>query len=399
MQEFFSKLFTSDFMPHGHCYFWTPAVVWLNVTSDALITLSYYSIPLTLLYFVRKRRDVPYRWMFLMFGGFIVACGTTHLMEVWTVWHGTYRLSGCIKALTALLSISTALALVKVVPAALTLRSPAELANLNTILEREIAERTRAENELRRSGEELEMRVQQRTQELEQVNLALKSEIAERKRAEAAVTDSLHEKETLLKEIHHRVKNNLQLISSLLQLQSGYIKDPAALQIFRDGQNRIRSMALIHEKLYQARSLAQIDFSEYVRSLTSLLIRTYHTSAQNVRLDLHIQPVSLNLETAIPFGLLLNELISNCLEHAFPDQRAGVIQVALAQTADGQVTLTVEDNGVGLPENFDWENNPSLGLRLIRILADQLHGQVMVHRQHGTAIILTAYELKTKERN
>ena len=118
MVTFVKNLFTSDFMPHGHCYLWQADIVWLNVISDVLITLAYYSIPITLAYFVRKRRDLPYPWMFLLFGGFIVACGTTHLMEVWTVWHGTYRLAGIIKAITAVLSIGTAILLVRLMPEA-----------------------------------------------------------------------------------------------------------------------------------------------------------------------------------------------------------------------------------------------------------------------------------------
>jgi len=148
MLDFFHKLFSSDYMPHGHCYFWRPQIVWLHVLSDLLIALSYYSIPLTLVYFTRRRADLPYRWMFLMFGGFIVACGTTHVMEIWTVWHGTYRLAGVVKAVTALLSMTTAVMLVKLVPEALMLKGPSELARVNARLEQEIAERKQVEVEL-----------------------------------------------------------------------------------------------------------------------------------------------------------------------------------------------------------------------------------------------------------
>ncbi|MEQ2009364.1 MAG: PAS domain S-box protein, partial [Limisphaerales bacterium] len=166
MNEFFQNLFSSGgFMPHGHCYFWKPGIIWLHVLSDSLIALAYYSIPLTLVYFIRKRRDVPYPWMFLMFGAFIVACGTTHLMEIWSIWHSTYWLSGTVKAITAALSIATAILLVKLVPQALQLRGPAELARLNA---------------------ELESRVRERTEELARANTALLGEIAERKQTEAA---------------------------------------------------------------------------------------------------------------------------------------------------------------------------------------------------------------------
>jgi hypothetical protein len=125
MSELLKRLFTDgSFMPHGHCYFWKPEIIGLHVTSDALIALAYYSIPLTLVYFTRKRRDVPYPWMFMMFGAFIVACGTTHVLEIWSIWHSTYWLSGLVKAITALLSVATAVLLVKLVPQALLLRGP-----------------------------------------------------------------------------------------------------------------------------------------------------------------------------------------------------------------------------------------------------------------------------------
>src|SRR6187401_3612095 len=138
MIDFLRNLFTSDFMPHGYCYKWDLSVVRMHVFSDALITLAYYSIPITLAYFVRRRRDLPFSWMFIMFAGFIVACGTTHLMEIWNVWNGTYRLAGAIKVLTAGLSIATAILLVKLIPVALTLRSPLQLAQINRDLEHQV---------------------------------------------------------------------------------------------------------------------------------------------------------------------------------------------------------------------------------------------------------------------
>jgi PAS domain S-box-containing protein len=641
MVEFFRRLFSPDFMPHGHCFGWDPAVVWLNVLSDGLITTAYYSIPITLAWFIYKRRDVPFSWIFIMFAGFIVACGTTHLMEIWTVWHGTYRLAGVIKAVTAILSISTAALLFRVVPLALALRSPTDLAKLNAELEREIAERRRVEEELRYSREELEDRVRARTQALAEANQALQTGLAERReaadalrqsderlratfdqaavglahvspegrwlrvnqklcdivgytaeqlrtlrfqdithpddletdmtqvrrmlaneiqtyalekryirrdarlcwvnltvslvwtapgqpkyfiavvedinrrkqaerelahlaavvqssddaiigmtpdgrvrswnpgahflfgytademegraistvvprelqeetarlqaglsrgerfvrietkgvrkdaeiidvavtispicddgrvvgasmvarditersRAALAMRHSLREKETLLKEIHHRVKNNMQLISSLLQLQSGYIRNPEALAIFQESRDRIRSMALIHEKLYQSDSLAQIDLAGYVRGLVGILLRTYDTKAQAVRVESRIDGVLLNLEVAVPIGLILNELISNSLKHAFPGDRAGHIQISL-HLHEGAFELVVRDDGVGCPPDFDWRESSSLGLRLIRILAEQLQGVVTMRSGPGVEFRLAFQEPK-----
>jgi PAS domain S-box-containing protein len=187
MNEFVRKLFSSDFMPHGYCYLWKPEIVWLHAASDGAIALSYLFIPLALVYFVRKRRDLPFHWMFFMFGVFILGCGATHAMEIWTLWHGTYRLAGVIKAITASASIATAAALVPMIPRALLLPSPSQLRAANLELERQIAERTRAERALQLAHDELELRVQARTQELASANLLLRAEINERRRAEEAL--------------------------------------------------------------------------------------------------------------------------------------------------------------------------------------------------------------------
>jgi PAS domain S-box-containing protein len=149
MLEFFKRLFDSDFMPHGMCYLWNPQVVWLHLVSDSLIFLAYFAIPIELVYFVRKRRDLPFHWIFLMFGAFILGCGATHLMEIWTLWHGTYRLAGLIKVGTGLVSVGTAVALVPLIPKALALPSPAQLREVTDKLAEEIAERKRSESKFR----------------------------------------------------------------------------------------------------------------------------------------------------------------------------------------------------------------------------------------------------------
>jgi PAS domain-containing protein len=159
MIEFLRELFSSDFMGHGYCYLWKPDIVWLHAVSDGLIALAYYVIPVALVYFVRKRRDLPFHWMFFMFGIFIFGCGTTHALEVWTLWHGTYRLAGIIKALTAVASMATAVALVPLIPRALLLPSPGELCAANLRMEREMAERLRAEEALRTNEERLRLAV------------------------------------------------------------------------------------------------------------------------------------------------------------------------------------------------------------------------------------------------
>ncbi|MBD2497068.1 PAS domain S-box protein [Nostoc sp. FACHB-280] len=191
MHDLIIHLFSNgSFIPHGHCYLWQPGLVWLHIISDAIIALAYYSIPLTLFYFVRKRPDLPFYWIFLLFAAFIIFCGTTHIAEIWTLWHPTYWLSGIIKAATALVSLFTAIELVPLVPKALALPSPMQLSEANKALQAQIAERLEVENQLRRLQEELEQRVQKRTAQLVTVNQKLQQEIDERKCAEAALVKS-----------------------------------------------------------------------------------------------------------------------------------------------------------------------------------------------------------------
>jgi len=209
-------------------------------------------------------------------------------------------------------------------------------------------------------------------------------EIADRMRAEKQIEASLKEKEVLLREIHHRVKNNLQVISSLLHLQSRGIQDKETLEIFRDSQNRVRSMALIHEKLYRSHDLARVDFAGYIRRLTSALIRSYRAHSAPVNLRVDASDICLPIDSAVPCGLIINELVSNSLKHAFVDGREGEIRVTLRSSADHQVTLVVSDNGVGFPEEVDFQNTKSLGLQLINTLTQQLAGTVELHRNGGT---------------
>jgi PAS domain-containing protein len=191
MDDFWQRLFDmSDFPPRWDCGDWTAGHGWLHIASDLGIWSAYLAIPCVLVYFAAKRPDMPFRRVFWLFGAFILACGTTHLMEIWNVWHGTYRLAGVIKVITAGLSVATAILLARLIPVASTLRSPGELAKLNADLEHQISERGRIEEQLRQSREELEVRVTERTQELLRTNQALEAGIAERRRAEDALQAS-----------------------------------------------------------------------------------------------------------------------------------------------------------------------------------------------------------------
>jgi two-component sensor histidine kinase len=213
-------------------------------------------------------------------------------------------------------------------------------------------------------------------------------EIAERKRAEDMIRASLKEKEVLLQEIHHRVKNNLQVVSSLLNLQSGYVQDESAQQMFQESQNRILSMALIHERLYQSQDLARIDLSEYLQTLSAELIHSYRANAAPIKLKIDAEDVLLNIKKAVPCGLIVNELVSNALKHAFPahQQNGKEPEVRIQLSADPQdrVTLIVSDNGVGFPKDVDLQTLESLGLRLVNTLITQLEGTLELANHDGT---------------
>ena len=196
---------------------------------------------------------------------------------------------------------------------------------------------------------------------------------------------SLEEKEILLKEIHHRVKNNLQVISSLLKLQSGYIEDERYAEMFKDSQERVKSMALVHEKLYQSEDLARIDFAGYIESMVQELRRSYRSERAGIGIKTEIEGIRLGVDYAIPCGLIINELVSNSLKHAFPDGKGGEVKIAMQQVGRDEVELEVSDNGIGLLEGVDVRNAESLGLRLVSILSEeQLRGKMELDRTEGT---------------
>lgn len=222
--------------------------------------------------------------------------------------------------------------------------------------------------------------------------LAAIRDVSRAKEVEQQIRDSLHEKEALLQEIHHRVKNNLQIIASLLSLQSAYIHDPQMLMQFQESQGRIRSMALIHEKLYQSETLATVDLADYVQSLASILMRTYSANA-SVQLALELAPASVSIDTAVPVGLMLNELVTNALKYAFPEGRAGCLRVELQAAPDRTITLRVQDDGVGLKPDARLEQADTLGLRLVRMFARQLRAEVTMRSEPG----MTTFDIRFKE--
>jgi two-component sensor histidine kinase len=328
-------LLTTAFLPHAYCYLGNLRLVWTNVVADSLIGIAYLAISTTLGYLGYKgRRDIPFHWMFLSFGLFILACGGTHVMEAITIWIPVYILSAAVKLFTAAVSLTTAAILPFTVPHA------------------------------------FELVKQARTSERVTANLRASEE----------------RKEALLREVHHRVKNNMAVICSLFYLQSTHTKDEQTAYIFRDMESRVHSMALVHEHLYGSENLARIDFAAYAQTLAKDIFSSQGSLSVPVRFESELEPVIMGVDLAVPCGLILNELISNALKHGFPNSASGEIRLTLRCGPDSGCTLSVDDSGVGIPADLDLNTDKSLGLRLVRSLTQQIRGTFeLVRTNPGTS--------------
>ncbi|MEO8148015.1 MAG: histidine kinase dimerization/phosphoacceptor domain -containing protein [Bacteroidia bacterium] len=206
--------------------------------------------------------------------------------------------------------------------------------------------------------------------------VVIDTDITERMRMERQLQESLEERGLLLKEIHHRVKNNLQIIISLFNLQSSYISDESALKALKDGQHRIKSMALIHERFYQSEGLSKIDFDDYIKRLTENLFLSYNINQEKIKFKIDSVKVPLDIDTAVPCGLIVNELVSNSLNHAFVGRETGEIFISFHPLGESHCRLIIADNGVGFKEGFVFENSDSLGTQLVTALTEQIDGRV-----------------------
>ena len=329
-----SWLLTTNFLPHAYCYLRNPPLVWTHAIADSLIAISYFAISITLGHLGYKgRSDIPYHWMFLAFGLFILGCGGTHLVEVLTVWVPVYVLAAAVKLFTAAVSLTTAAVLPFTVPHVFDLIKQAKATEQRTA-------------ELRASEER---------------------------------------KDALLQEVHHRVKNNLAVICSLFYLESIHSQDEETAEMFRDMENRVHSMAMVHESLYGAENLARIDFAEYARNLSEDILESHGSPTVPVRLKTDLEPVTMGADLAIPCGLILNELLSNAFKHGFPNGADGEIKLTLRGDHNGRYTLCVQDSGVGIPAGLDFKTNQSLGLKLVRLLTQQIRGSFeLVRSNPGT---------------
>jgi PAS domain S-box-containing protein len=259
-------------------------------------------------------------------------------------------------------------------------------------ISRSITDRKQAEMLLKRFNEDLESQVRSRTIELERLNAMLEVEVIQRTMAEDSIRNSLHERELLLREIHHRVRNNLQIILSLINLQSRNIKDPYLLDTMGDFQNRIKAMAHVHERMYLTDDIGRIDLSEIVTFLRTSLFRSYKVDPQHIRLNVEMKDLQITIDSAIPISLILNELISNSIKHAFPQGTPGEITIE-GHREGYTLALSVRDTGIGLPKDYDWTTGKqSLGHRLVISLVEQLQGTIELDLTTGTTFNIIVKE-------
>lgn len=240
-----------------------------------------------------------------------------------------------------------------------------------------------SEESLKLAHKELENRVRERTWELEKSNTLLIKEILERRCVESELKQSLAEKDVLLKEIHHRVKNNLQIISSLLNLQSRKIRDKNAISSFNDSNNRVRSIATLHEQLYRSKDLSRINFTAYIGNMTNSLLHSYGVVDNSIKININTKHIFLDINTAIPCGLIVNELVSNAIKHGFADNRSGEISINFNKF-DNRYVLIVSNNGIKFPAGLDIHNCTTLGLELVCSLSRQLKGTLLLERENVT---------------
>ena len=250
----------------------------------------------------------------------------------------------------------------------------------------DITDRKSIENKILKLNVELEQLVKERTIELENTNTNLHKEIEDRTKYEELIKQQLQEREILLKEIHHRVKNNMQIIISILNLQASFIKNKKMISILQDSQTRIKTMALVHEKLYQAKDFSNINFKEYITNLLEYLFSSYRSPKQEVLFQIDIKAIPIEMDIIISLGLITNELVSNSFKYAFAGESSGLIEVSLKEYNKENIEYCIRDNGKGLPPGLDYRNTDSLGLQLVCILTEQIHGKLNVQTSDkGTA--------------
>lgn len=382
--EFFHKLFQSDFMPHGHCYYWKPEILWLTVGGDALTAAAYYSIPLMLLYFAKTRQDLAHKNMFFLFAAFILLCGTTHVLDIWTAWVPTYRLAGIVKMITGLVSIATAVFLYKSIPAMLAIPSNVQLESTNRQLKDEIAERKKTQLELNLAKDELEMRVQERTAQLFQANRDLEAEIEERKKAQKALLDRNHDLVRINADLDsfvylasHDLKSPVANMEGLLEAlrEEMAAPDGAVEPILERFETSVRKINRTIQDLsdvskFQRRSdndiMEEVQFEKLLGDVRGGIQLMVQQSGVQIISDFSRQPSVCFIPQHLQS--ILQNLLTNAIKYRSPE-RAPVVKISTEET-DEYVVLTVEDNGIGI----DLERHRKRIFNLFKRLHDHVEG-------------------------
>ncbi|HOQ45382.1 MAG TPA: ATP-binding protein [Bryobacteraceae bacterium] len=433
MLDFFRNLFGSEFMPHGHCYFWEPSVLWLNVVSDVVIALAYYSIPLILFSFARKRTDLSFSWIFLAFAAFIFACGTTHVMGVWTVWNPTYRLDGVIKAITAVASIATAIALWQLVPALLVMPSPAQLQEINEALANEIEERRAAEERVRLINEELERRVAARTLELTTANERLSStnrelseEMAQRRHLQEQLMQSqkMEAIGRLAGGVAHDFNNLLTVILGFSDLVlSGADRSTATysqVEQIRVAAERAASLTqqllafsrkqMLQPKVINLNSVV-MEIEKMLRrlmgddiELTTILARDLgQVRADPTQIEQVIMNLAVNARDAMPRGGRLT------IETANVELSEEYAREHVEARAGPHVMLAITDTGIGMDQTTkerifepffttkEYGKGTGLGLSTVFGIVKQSGGSLWVYSEPGQGSVFKIYLPRVEE--
>lgn len=392
-----------QYMPHGSCYLWQSDLIWLHVLSDGLTAIAYYSIPITLLYFVRRRQDLPFDWVFLLFSAFIVACGTTHLMEIWTLWRPDYWLSGYIKAMMAAVSVYTAIQLIPLVPEALALPSPAQLEQANQALRQEVEARQQAEAQVRQINNELEFRIAERTQELEQANRIQRELLDRERQARTTAEQANRVKDEFVTTLSHELRTPLNAIAGWTQLIQR-----------RDGSSATldKGISVIERNVQSLTHMIEdiLDMSRIVRGQVRVVIQPVdlgdiiRTAVDSVTPAATARNISIHCHLADSNSLIqgdeqrLQQVIWNLLSNAVKfTPNGGQVDVCLT-AEDDQVQIKVTDTGQGieasfLPHVFEYfrqadgsitrsRSGLGLGLAIVRYLVE-LHGGTITAESPG----------------
>lgn len=405
LQNLHNFFYSGNFIPHGHCYQWKPELVSLHILSDVLIGLSYYSIPITLVYFIRKRKDIPFQNIFLLFGAFIISCGTTHIMEVWTLWHPNYWFAGALKALTALISFYTALTLIPLVPKGLALPSPAQLETTNQALMMEIMERKRVEQELRQYKEHLEEIVQTRTVELELANAQLQQEIVQRQQSQDKMVGLLKELRSANQELNdfayvvsHDLKAPLRGITSL----SEWLLADYGEEFDEEGKKMVNLMISRVQRLHQLID----DILKYSRvgrakvekkNINLNKVVTELVEVLNIRENIKVE-IPNQLPTIFCDKTRIEQLFQNLITNAikFIDKPEGLIKISYVDEEE-YYKFSVADNGIGIEsQHFEKifqlfqkltslqdSDSTGVGLALVKKIVELHDGKVWVESEVG----------------